>query len=89
MHKTQYFSISDLRKNTTSICREISKNKEDAIILNHNRPEFVLMTFEEYKKIRNEIIEDFQDLALVTEREKEEFVPYKKAAKKWKKNGKL
>ena len=89
MSNTKYFSISDLRKHTASVCKDIIKNKKEAIILNHNRPEVVLISFEEYQKLinqQNEDIEDLQDL-LVAKAEasgsNESLTKFKKRFKHW------
>jgi len=91
MFKDKFFSITDLRKNTASICREISGKKETGIILNHNRPEFALIPYEEYQQLIAERLADLVDLKDLQEAiaqatgKPEPLAKFKKRFKNWKK----
>jgi antitoxin StbD len=74
MHAAQVVSITDLKRNFSSIlsCSE----GEPIAVLNHNKPEAYLVPAEYYEKLI-ERLEDLEDALLVAERSDIQGIPVK------------
>lgn len=44
-------SISDSKKNFSKIVKEVNETKEPVFVFNHNKPEAVICSYEEYNKL--------------------------------------
>jgi len=52
MWKSKYISITELRQNATQCIQDLQKIKEKIIFIN-NKPQAVLIDFDQYEKIKN------------------------------------
>lgn len=52
MWKEKYLSITELRQNATQCIQDLQKTKEKIIFIN-NKPQAVLIDFDQYEKIKN------------------------------------
>jgi len=50
--KGKYISITELRQNATQCIQDLQKTKEKIIFIN-NKPQAVLIDFDQYEKIKN------------------------------------
>ena len=51
MWRENYLSITDLRQNATKCIQDLTKTKEKIIFIN-NKPQAVLIDFDQYEKIK-------------------------------------
>ena len=63
MNPNQFASVSDVRKNATRVFRYADEG-EDVFLLNHNQPKYVLMSFQRYRDVIEEL-DDSQDLKAI------------------------
>lgn len=68
---SQIVSVTELLRNFGEVAEKIGE--EDLIIVRNNKPDFVLMNFSEYEKLRelDELVEHIEIWKMVEERKKD------------------
>lgn len=63
MEQRKYASVTDIRKKTSEVFAQADSGS-DVLLLSHNKPKYVLLTFQKFNDLMSEV-EDRRDIKII------------------------